>query len=338
MTKITYGTKTAVEPQVSHATQFWADDANEVKAAVNENDTVDTSTSATILFDTIQGYRHGTWTSPISGDITLDETGVVEGGCAVVLWEGSTNPTYIGGTIQSISGDITVEGVYSIYIHYINGRFNINVFNVENPGDPSYILFKDDFTGTTIDTNKWTVVEPNTAKVEITQNDKLIFTSKSTSTETTFINYLVSAALDLTTLKVITFDIFKGADNSNLWSIGLNLHSPPLQTDYISIQKSNTNGNIWLRVWDSGAGVHQDDITLDIETTIQTFKIVINTDIEYYHWTGGAWVQIGTTFSTHGLTGNYYPYLTQQDSTTATNFLDVDNFVVTDTDFSTQRP
>lgn len=202
----------------------------------------------------------------------------------------------------------------------------------------STILFNDRFDGEVINTGKWTVAEPNTARVEITQDDELIFTTKAIATESTFLNYLVTSAIDISTLQVISFDILKGAENTNLWSIGLNEHNPPLQTDYIVIQKSNIEDNIWLRIRDINVPLQQEDVVVDIETTIQSFKIIIDTDIKYYHWSSGAWGQIGTTYAAHGLTGNYYPFVSMQDSTTATNLLNVDNFYVTDTDFSTQHP
>jgi len=108
---------------------------NKSNANFTELYQVETSVSNTIVFDSIRGYRHGTWDTPITGTITLDDATAVEGACAVMIWRGSSNPTFSGGTIQSISGVITELGTYSIYFHYINSRININVFNVDGSVD-----------------------------------------------------------------------------------------------------------------------------------------------------------------------------------------------------------
>lgn len=95
---------------------------------------IETSLSSTMFFHNTAGVRHGTWTTPITGTLTIDPSGAVEGGTVVVIWSGSSNPTIVGGIIQSYGGDITINGIYSIYIHYLNGRYNVNIFNSENPG------------------------------------------------------------------------------------------------------------------------------------------------------------------------------------------------------------
>lgn len=84
-----------------------------------------------IYFDDTAGYSHADWDTPDTGDITVDLTTAVEGGCAVMVWSGDANPTIHGCVIQSYSGLITVQGIYSIYFHFIKGRMNVNIFNVE---------------------------------------------------------------------------------------------------------------------------------------------------------------------------------------------------------------
>jgi len=142
MAKITYTDKVSLASSGSPDINTWRDnDANEVKTVVNTNDTITTSTSNTVAFDRIQGYRHGSWATPLVGTIVLNTSGAVEGGCAVVIWNGSSNPTISGGTVQSLSGEITESGTYSIYFHYINGRFNVNIFNVSGSGTTPTVVF-----------------------------------------------------------------------------------------------------------------------------------------------------------------------------------------------------
>lgn len=90
------------------------------------------STSNTIKFDKPEGYIHGTWSAPITGALVIDDTGATEGVLSVIIWQGSSNPAITGGAIEQLSGEITVLDTYSIYISYIDGRFNINIFNVAN--------------------------------------------------------------------------------------------------------------------------------------------------------------------------------------------------------------
>lgn len=92
---------------------------------------LETSTSNTLSFHNTAGVRHGTFAIPITGNLILNTTGSVEGGTVVIVWSGSSDPSFSSGTVQSYSGGITSAGTYSIYVHYLNGRFNVNIFNVD---------------------------------------------------------------------------------------------------------------------------------------------------------------------------------------------------------------
>lgn len=130
MSKITYSDKIGVEPRTVHVNQVWDADMNMVKGVVNENDTCSTSPNYPLLFDkTSAGRRFGSYSNPLTGAITLSTNGGQEGGCAVAIWEGSSNPTINGGVVSNLSGIITQQGVYSIYFHYLNGVFNVIIFN-----------------------------------------------------------------------------------------------------------------------------------------------------------------------------------------------------------------
>ena len=139
MSKITYPTKYKTVPETVHAEQWWAEDANEVKAIVNENDTVENEQTHIVKFDRIQGREYGSWGLPIQGNIVLDPSNQVNGGCCVVLWRGAVNPTFTGGTINYISGEITADGVYSVYIHYLQGLYNVNIFDADKTGTPPVV-------------------------------------------------------------------------------------------------------------------------------------------------------------------------------------------------------
>ena len=344
MSKITFGDKTPVEPQVSHSTQWWADDANEVKNIVNENDTVDTSTSSTVLFDEVTGYIHGTWTTPITGDITLDETGAVEGGCAVVVFSGLENPNFITTLTKSSSGIITVQGLYSIYIHYIAGRYNINIFNVENPGNLE-LLFQDNFTGATIDIAKWVVTEPD-AEVVISQNNELKIAVDGTTdpaARTTSLRSINSFSIGSSTV-VLTFDLLSTTADLAItqnFAIGLNKSTDPTNNDdTIGLLNKNTD-NIGLLIKEVTSVIQNVTAsTPGYELTPLTFKIVTTAaNVEYYYWSGSTWTQLGSTYA-HSGTGSYYIHIGANDKSSLTEASDliIDSLALTNLDFSTQRP
>lgn len=334
MTKITYGTKTAVEPQVAHATQWWADDANEVKTTVNENDTVDTSTSATVLFDQVTGCRHGTWANPITGDITLDETGVVEGGCAVVIWRGATNPIFIGGTIQSTSGVITVDGIYSVYLMYINGRFNVNIFNVANPG--AVFIFSDLFTGGTIDTAKWTIVNP-ASEVVFSQNNELIETTDGTATSGVLADYLYSAAFTLPTEAYLSFDILMN-NQAYKWGVGFIKQADP-SADRIVFQDNAQATILGTYMYENSVNIDSaTDFTSGDKTVSQSYRIKVTASaVVMQKWNGSAWAT-GKTVNTAVFTGVWNIAIFGRSLSGTVGDVRIDNIYMTDTTFSTKYP
>ena len=102
------------------------------------------STSNTVLFDQIFGYTHGTWDTPITGDIIIDLDGAIDGACAMIIWSGSTTPNIdgVGYVLNKMQGSIDTAGTHTIYLHYINptgvdgdGKFNINFFGSSGTTD-----------------------------------------------------------------------------------------------------------------------------------------------------------------------------------------------------------
>ena len=59
-------------------------------------------------------------------------------------------------------------------------------------------------------------------------------------------------------------------------------------------------------------------------------------DDQIAEWNGSAWISLGS--DTHVSSGNYYPFAGARDKTAIASGIEVDNFVITNADFSTQRP
>lgn len=116
--------------------------SNLIDSYHHKSDAAEQSTSSTLSFhNAFSGVIHGTWSTPITGTLTIDETNAVDGGCVCVIWSGSSNPTITGGVINVTLGNINSQGVYSIYFHRIAGRYNINILVVDSapPATPTLV-------------------------------------------------------------------------------------------------------------------------------------------------------------------------------------------------------
>lgn len=135
MSKILYEKKIGIQPYTIRKNQCQDLDMNEIKTVVNDNDTCSAETLFPVQLDkTSAGRRYGSWGMPMQGVISVTQSGIQEGGCAVIVWSGSTTPAVTGVVIQQYVGVITEQGVYSIYIHFLNGRVNVNIFGQAGEG------------------------------------------------------------------------------------------------------------------------------------------------------------------------------------------------------------
>jgi len=101
--------------------------------------------NSTTIFLNRPSWIHGTWDTPLTGALTINATGAVNGSCAVVIWRGSTNPVITGAIVAERTGNITVLGTYAIYITYLLGRVCINTPTAESGGsvpdpDPTEVV------------------------------------------------------------------------------------------------------------------------------------------------------------------------------------------------------
>lgn len=129
MTKITYTDKVAINPSGTAINQVQDVDMNEIKTAVNDNDTAGTGTGATVVFDKPSvGRIYGTLAVPITVNLIIDNTGAENNGFVEIIWSGSAMPTITGVTNTDIlhSGNVISEaGTYSIFILYSGGKYKV---------------------------------------------------------------------------------------------------------------------------------------------------------------------------------------------------------------------
>lgn len=140
MSRITYENKVGIEPKTIAINQAQDIDFNMIKDVVNENDECSVSELGPILFDkTSAGRRFGSFAKPLIGTIELSTVNSQEGGMAMIVWEGSDTPIFIGGTVITLKGYVIEQGIYSIYIHFLNNGFNVNIFGKATSLPPSGI-------------------------------------------------------------------------------------------------------------------------------------------------------------------------------------------------------
>lgn len=102
--------------------------SNLIDSFHHKEDASEQSSSNTLFFhNAFAGVTHGTWVSPITGPLVIDQTNAVDGGVVAIIWQGDSNPSFSGGLINTIVGNISQLGIHTIYIHRINGRYNINI-------------------------------------------------------------------------------------------------------------------------------------------------------------------------------------------------------------------
>lgn len=194
------------------------------------------------------------------------------------------------------------------------------------------VKFYDNFTGTTIDTNKWTETDPNSW---ISQNNVINIALPHSSIVSEFTNNLTSVSSITSGTAVVQGNITWTTDSSNEAMGGIYLWKD--NNNYAFIGSRATGGRYRLRIVSGGSSVYS------LETSIakgKDVKIVSNgTQVSFYYWSGSSWTQIGTT-QTVSLGYNLKYIISSEDYTgrTGANPITIDNSYFSDQDYTTQYP
>jgi hypothetical protein len=228
-----------------------------------------------------------------------------------------------------------------------NGEFSSVISNqFEVDLSSTSILFEDDFTGATIDTAKWTVTNDTPAVMDISQNNELIFELLNSAAGATLGDDMLIGKTGFaeSTAKVYGFDIQVSEQNSSSqWFIGVNNNSSSaILDDRVGFMRtSSTAGDVLAAVYNSGS-LSSESVTLDIETSAKTVKIIVNNgSADFYYWNGSGWTKLGATASYTGAGANMYPIvIVRAIAANGTNgdLFKFDNYTVADSDYSTQYP
>jgi hypothetical protein len=203
------------------------------------------------------------------------------------------------------------------------------------------IVMQDDFAGTEIDTGKFTVTNPDSTDLLISQNGDLRFTildnvgsvAALTNTIDTSGKYEITDGA----VQIDLNGVFAGVSINCTFLIGLYVDA---DNHALIIRQSGTN-NARCLIYQAGSSVYDTgDSGVDVS---QTFKITSNSDNEIQFWYLSApdtWTQIGAT-QTYNLGTNKYLLISASVSDgldAVSDYWSFDNLYITNANYSTSTP
>jgi len=323
-------------PNKSTGGTFAASEANEIKTVVNSHATdleaIAISNEGVSLNVRADKKRFPTTKVTQSGALTFTSvsSGAINGYGEVKIVTCDGSNINLSGDFTNYSIIETTAGQTIVIVFVWNSSLSEYMVSVDPSAalSSSIILMQDNFTGTSIDTGKWTLTEGN-ANGTITQNDSLIFTT--TSLVASRSNYL-----DSNTNMPATGAIQVTASNiDDNCSADIKLWDGTQQNeiDILGSAADRSIARIIIRQGDVG----QYDLTTSISMN-NTFKILRDgDDVSFYYLSApDTWTQMGTTQTVSGL-GTLYPTL-QMQARTGPSSSNLDNFYQTNADYSTSTP
>ena len=342
MAKITYTDKVALDTPGGNEENQWRDNnANEVKTIVNEN-AESHNIIGTVYLDKTAGNWVNTYSSPTSATIAINATGAINGGCAGV-WHNGTELNLTSIKNLLITGTYLANSINLIWFIY-DTVSDIIIVNIQSEfilqgADSTIFMFEDNFSGITIDLTKWN--DNQTANCPISQNNNLTLTPSGSVNETNYISSLVGKeTFVLGTEVYVTFDIqHSDQNNSTNWEVGITKDVDSTDTtNRLVIANSGTAGAITQLAIKSGESIKVTAPLVDISTT-KTIKLSMTGDGLKTELWSGSWSVVALISSSWDLDGEVWrAVIANTDTVGITDALIIDNFIVTDTDFLTQRP
>lgn len=222
-----------------------------------------------------------------------------------------------------------------------SGEYNApsNAVEVDLSGGSS-IVFSDDFTGSTIDTAKWTIVNPTPSSISITQNNEIIYsTLNNTGDSPLGTDYIISkTGLEVGTgTAVFSFDLyFETLGSGPSSNVGISKATPGnTRADIFRIGRSTTENTITFNATVGDVDESAANVVANCYDVYKTFKIkFIDGACTFYHWDGSSWDLLNTRPSTYS--GVFYIWGAAQNN--LVKDFKLDNVYITNTDFTTQYP
>lgn len=194
------------------------------------------------------------------------------------------------------------------------------------------ILLKDNFTGTTIDTGKWTETDPNSY---ISQNDALLIANPHSVTIAWFTNKVESVASISSGVAVVqAYSTWpSGGVQESFGGLFLSKDS----NNFALIGSRSSGGTYRVVIYTGGIQRYSYESSVTVGKDVKIWTD--GTSIKFFYWSGSAWTQIGTD-QTYSLGYNLKVVLTSYDytSTSNTNPITIDNLYFSNADYTTQYP
>ncbi len=192
------------------------------------------------------------------------------------------------------------------------------------------LIFSDNFSGTVIDTAKWTETDPNGL---ISQNNQLLIDAPHSGTVASFTNQLKSVnsvTSGVATLQTrMTWTDPGGSEAVQEFYLWVD------NTHYARILTRSSGGT--YRLITSAGYDFETDIAIPQDVKI-TYDITSH-DIKFWYWSGSAWTQMGTTQNSN-IGSTVFAIYTVSDSASFSNADQgqYDDFYMSNADYSTHYP
>jgi len=201
----------------------------------------------------------------------------------------------------------------------------------------SIIVMQDNFDDNSIDTGKWTIYNPNPTLISITESSgKFNFIKNAISAPTTYLSDRAESVFTLSSGSIAgTFSrtVIEPSGAGFALILGIDIN------DRIVI--SNTPGNDTIRIYHIRAGVTLYSLTTGLPNISNSFKIFYDRatkTTKFYYW-NTSWVEIGTYTDTVEMPVGLKALILRQNTDGAhTNTYSVDNFYMTNANYTNQIP
>lgn len=222
-----------------------------------------------------------------------------------------------------------------------NGEFTSIVSNAVTVDLDSFI-FSDRFDGNTINLSKWNIINPD-ASVVFSQNDELICSASGAAASDPISSNGLRSVVAQCNLdaypKILTFDLQNDLQN-RWWRVGLWKNADLTVTDDVMYFSRNSATKIALTIKQGGSVVDNGIVDYDASVKRAMKLVITSTKCQFFYWSGSAWVSLSSHTHAAIFSGDFYVGITQDDSTadSGASVMTIDNLVLTDEDFATERP
>lgn len=243
-----------------------------------------------------------------------------------IVWDSGTLKGYNGATLSNLasySANTTYKlafifdcatDKYDVYLddvkvadqfNFRNAQTSITSLNISSQAGaagtiyfddikvyPPVTIFKDNFTGSTINTAIWNETDPDGV---ISQNNALNLDCEASTGRSLFYNKLQSVATITSGVACVQGNLTWTTDSTNEPQAGIFMYVD--DNNYAAITTRSTPGGKYRCVINTGGGGFEYSVEPNVVKgkDVKITYDIASKDIKFYYWNGSAWVQMGTT-------------------------------------------